>query len=417
MESKMDASALLNTLGVPTEVVSQIAEKLRLAREAHHQTIEAVAKELKLNVQVLESIENCHWDQLPPGAPGRSIIRLYARHLGTQLPEFDKFLEMKNTSEISSSYTNLEKIVECARNKHLEHMNGVQKLLYQGLNSFKKNKPRKVIEKKEYSNVVKAKKELEISPLEEKPNEPFVSAVSNMESNVAASLPPALPIANDRKKTHLLPISLGVIGIGIIAIAFMLSRRESDEFEQVENSIVFDNSSVNPETAVQSTSSFVEETNTENNASSSGESSHVVEESPADVVVKTPDVVPQTPAVAVQAPAVAAVQAPAVAAVQAPVAATQAIEQKIPTPSHLSMQKMKIDILSPVAIKIDTDEQSVFDGMAQPGVMTFEFRKDAKLRIQDSSKVKLSYAGWEGEQLSTYARKRVIVLRANRFAD
>lgn len=82
-----------------------------------------------------------------------------------------------------------------------------------------------------------------------------------------------------------------------------------------------------------------------------------------------------------------------------------------------SMQKMELDVLSPVGVRIEADGKQIVDGLTQPGKLNVEFEKRVVLVIQDSSQVKLTYAGWNNETLSPFARKRTIILNAKRFVE
>lgn len=345
MGSNMEMPVVLNTVGVTSEVASQIGEKLRAARQARGKNAEDISKELKLNLHFLNIIESGQWNELPCGAPGRAFVRLYARYLAVPLPEFEEFLELQKTVGLSNAQTNLDKLIECARLKQNQSANRFYKFIQSHLSSLAKLSVGKI------------------------------------------------KVPKIRKKNLILPISCGFLFICTIGTAFLFTKNQSDELDQFENSVVLDNAPI-------------EKAPVEN---------LVVENSPAEnaTAENKPMVSPiENPQVVLSAETSPMVSASPVENVQA--------QQEVPKAEQrtsLPAQKMKIDILSPVAIKVDTDERSVFDGIANPGRLTFEFQKNAKLLIQDSSKVKLSYAGWEEEQLSTYTRKRVIELSAQRFSD
>lgn len=395
MESKVDVPVSLNAVGIPNENAVQIAEKLRASRDLRHQNIESIAKELRLNPHTLENIESGRWDCLPQGAVGRSLVRLYAKYLAVPLPEFDKFLETPITSELSNTHTNLDKIIECARIKHLEQMNGIQRFFYQLFNNGNK-KVKKILttdEKQNLHSVHTSKEEKNSTTvLEQQAQQP------NVDKQVVHQ--EKIPTTSVYKKNWAIGGVFSFLMLVIIGTAFVLTRRDSDDLEQFENSVVLENTPI--------VSDISNQTNNLQNSSSIDEkTSDFVQEETQKGQVSSPTQVNNISNQIVHD------QAPTVAAVSQEETKVQPAPDKI----VVGIQKMKIDILSPVAIKVDTDEHSVFDGMANPGVMTFEFQKDAKLLIQDSSKVKLSYAGWNAEQLSTYARKRVIVLRAKRFIN
>lgn len=85
--------------------------------------------------------------------------------------------------------------------------------------------------------------------------------------------------------------------------------------------------------------------------------------------------------------------------------------------AKVSKENLSLTITSPVHIMLTADGKTVLNGVIEPNSLNFEFEKQATLVIEDSSKVKMTYAGWKNAQLSPVHRKRTIVLKAHSFKD
>ena len=69
-----------------------------------------------------------------------------------------------------------------------------------------------------------------------------------------------------------------------------------------------------------------------------------------------------------------------------------------------------------IDIQITADGKRVFSGKHNPGKVEVKFNKRAEIFVQDGSKAKLKYAGWDHGTLGQSGRKRRIVLNAESFA-
>lgn len=60
----------------------QVLERLRRAREEHGLDIDALAKQTRLRVHLLEAVEQGRWADLPRGVYARAVVRAYAEAVG-----------------------------------------------------------------------------------------------------------------------------------------------------------------------------------------------------------------------------------------------------------------------------------------------------------------------------------------------
>ena len=355
METKI-ATPQLNALGVSDEEARQIGLRLQQKREQNQtDSISDISKRLKLNTVYLEIIESGTWDNLPHSANGQGFVRLYAKELGVTLPEFDKFMDNQKSLVAPNRQTNLDKIVECARVKRLVHMNSYETMLLHTMTALKKMLTFKRPEQIETYAQPKAEPSLEI-------------AVTNEVQETVEER------HVDKKKLIILGSAIAFgIGITISTIVF-------------KNNALFLNTDVSDQTS-----------DTQDNFTNNQIEAQAIPD--VDVKVANPEPIAQVRQQVVNE------------AVQVAPQPSESIQGTI------GAQKLQLDILSPVSIQIETDGKQIIDGLTQPGIINLEFKNKAVLIVSDSSKVKLSYAGWNHELLSLGTRKRTIVLNAKSFGN
>lgn len=76
-----------------------------------------------------------------------------------------------------------------------------------------------------------------------------------------------------------------------------------------------------------------------------------------------------------------------------------------------------LTLLEPIEIQVTADGQRVYSGRHEAGKVDIKFSKRAEIFVQDGSKAKLKYSGWEHGALGQPGRKRRIVLNAEAFAS
>ncbi len=124
------------------------------------------------------------------------------------------------------------------------------------------------------------------------------------------------------------------------------------------------------------------------------------------VAIATADSAAQ--AVALQAEAV---KAPAIA----PAAAVEPPAPAAPVVAPSEIHKATLTITNEVGIQVISDGKKVISGVRPAGELPIEFRKSAEILVEDGSRVKLSYGGWEHGVLGHAGRKRRLVLNADAF--
>jgi hypothetical protein len=75
-----------------------------------------------------------------------------------------------------------------------------------------------------------------------------------------------------------------------------------------------------------------------------------------------------------------------------------------------------LTLSEPLEIQITADGKKVFSGKHNAGKVEIKFNKRAEIFVQDGSKARLKYAGWDHGTLGLAGRKRRIVLNAEKFA-
>jgi hypothetical protein len=75
-----------------------------------------------------------------------------------------------------------------------------------------------------------------------------------------------------------------------------------------------------------------------------------------------------------------------------------------------------LTLSEPLEIKITADGKKIFAGKHNAGKVEIKFNKRAEIIVQDGSKARLQYAGWDHGSLGLLGRKRRIVLNAEKFS-
>lgn len=75
-----------------------------------------------------------------------------------------------------------------------------------------------------------------------------------------------------------------------------------------------------------------------------------------------------------------------------------------------------LTLSEPIEIQINADGKKIYSGKHDAGKVDIKFNKRAEIFVQDGSKAKLKYAGWDHGALGQAGRKRRIVLNAETFA-
>jgi len=70
-----------------------------------------------------------------------------------------------------------------------------------------------------------------------------------------------------------------------------------------------------------------------------------------------------------------------------------------------------------IEIQVTADGQRIYSGRHEAGKVNIKFNKRAEIFVQDGSKARLKYAGWEHGALGQQGRKRRIVLNATPFSS
>ena len=76
-----------------------------------------------------------------------------------------------------------------------------------------------------------------------------------------------------------------------------------------------------------------------------------------------------------------------------------------------------LTLLEPTEIQIKADGQRVYAGLHAAGKIDIKFKKQAEIFVQDGSKARLKYSGWDHGLLGQPGRKRRILLNAQSFAN
>ncbi len=75
-----------------------------------------------------------------------------------------------------------------------------------------------------------------------------------------------------------------------------------------------------------------------------------------------------------------------------------------------------LTLSEPLEIQITADGKKIFAGKHNAGKVEIKFNKRAEIIVQDGSKARLQYAGWDHGSLGLLGRKRRIVLNAEKFS-
>lgn len=79
-----------------------LAEQLNLARKKTEKSLDEVARELNINIEYLEALENANFHTLPEGVYGRNFLKEYSDYLNLDTKEFLELFD----SEIKKNINN-----------------------------------------------------------------------------------------------------------------------------------------------------------------------------------------------------------------------------------------------------------------------------------------------------------------------
>ncbi|MFZ9520641.1 MAG: helix-turn-helix domain-containing protein [Silvanigrellaceae bacterium] len=74
-----------------------------------------------------------------------------------------------------------------------------------------------------------------------------------------------------------------------------------------------------------------------------------------------------------------------------------------------------LTLSEPIEIQVTADGQRIFSGKHEAGKVEIKFNRRAEIFVQDGSKARLKYSGWDHGALGQAGRKRRIVLNADAF--
>jgi len=97
----------------------------------------------------------------------------------------------------------------------------------------------------------------------------------------------------------------------------------------------------------------------------------------------------------------------------------QEASAETPSPSAVAMIGSTAAVLTlsePLEIQITADGKKIYSGTHNAGKVEIKFNKRAEIFVQDGSKARLKYAGWDHGTLGLAGRKRRIVLNAEKFS-
>jgi hypothetical protein len=80
----------LNALGFPESIAVAVGFRLKNKRLSLQLNESFISRKIKVREKYIVAIENGSWNILPSGLNGRGLIRLYAKELDMELPEFEK---------------------------------------------------------------------------------------------------------------------------------------------------------------------------------------------------------------------------------------------------------------------------------------------------------------------------------------
>ena len=107
--------------------------------------------------------------------------------------------------------------------------------------------------------------------------------------------------------------------------------------------------------------------------------------------------------------------APQAEAAKAPATVVEPQAPAAPVVALSEIHKATLTITNDVGIQVISDGKKVISGVRPAGELPIEFRKSAEILVEDGSRVKLSYGGWEHGVLGHAGRKRRLVLNADAF--
>lgn len=391
-----------SNLGLSHEMAISIGNRLKEAREQKSKTYKQIAAKIRIKESYLEAIELGNWDVLPAGINGRGFVRLYARELDVPLPEFDDFSQGKTQYQILAD--DYEKAIEVKHKK--EKKRGSKKA------KVEESSESKLIIDDVDSKISLVGKDQDKSELIEELNV-GMNGVSGKEDQ-GERKKSALKGKMTFKRIGLIALAAG-LAYGIFSFlsedhsVHMLSQsyenfksKFSSLFEKKEAIVA------EPEQAIAPASESLNQ----------------------GVVKSEPPQQPQQEQQTAQEQQITQQQQEQAAPQEQPVQQ----EQQVQTPQDSAQEPQqphenepsaptqvegiaKVDVLSPVEMKISADGKDVFSGIHNPGAVELSFTQKAEIVIADGSKVKLSYGGWDLGVLGTSGRKRKIILNAQSYQE
>lgn len=383
------------SLGLTHEMAVSIGNRLKEAREQKSKTHKQIAAKIRVKEGYLEAIELGNWDVLPAGVNGRGFVRLYARELDVSLPEFDDFSQGKTQYQILAD--DYEKAIEVKHKKEKKR-------------GSKKAKAEKPSESKLMIDDVDSK----ISLIGEDQDKSELVEELNVGMNGVSGKED-----QGEKKKSALKGKMTFKRVGLIALAAGLAYG------------IF--SFLNEDHSVHMLSQSYE--NFKSKFSSLFEKKEAIVAEPEQAIAPTSEslnqgVVKSEPPQQPQQEQQTAQQQEQAASQEQPVQQ----EQQVQTQQDLAQEPQqtdenepsaptqvegiaKVDVLSPVEMKISADGKDVFSGIHNPGAVELSFTQKAEIVIADGSKVKLSYGGWDLGVLGTSGRKRKIILNAQSYQE
>lgn len=386
-----------SSLGLTHETALSIGNRLKEAREQKSKTHKQIAAKIRVKEGYLEAIELGNWEVLPAGVNGRGFVRLYARELDVPLPEFDDFSQGKTQYQILAD--DYEKSIEVKHKK--EKKRGSKKakaeetpeskLIIDDVNS----KISLVGQNQDKSELIE---ELNVgmngaSRQEDKTEEKTSSLRGKMTVKKAGLVVLVAGLAygifsflSEEQSLHMLSQSYANFKSKFSslfenkeAIVAVPEQVIAPTTESLNQGVVKSESPQQPQQITQQQQEQEQQTQNEQNLTQEAQQPDHVAGSQEQA-----DTGPQTNSNSV---------APA----------TEGIA--------------KVDVLSPVEMKIFADGKDVFSGTHDPGAVEVSFTQKAEIVIADGSKVKLSYGGWDLGVLGTSGRKRKIILNAQSYQE
>jgi len=366
---------VLNSIGFTKEESINIGKRLKEKREKSLQiSTKDFAARTKIAEPIVCHIENGEWDLLPKNTVGRRFIQLYANELKFKIPEFEQFEKPEENLKNFVSSSNLDSMVAYLKKK-VEKRNR-NKLTALASSIFQSKR------KDTAENSTTPKKN---------PPPQSVKSDSKTPKTLAKTRETIKKIKvsakGGSKKSGLKWVLSGGFATLVVGAALFSMKTINDH----SNDIVLD-----------STVDSVSNNDPLIGAESVDDQNYKNLNEPKTEVQDTESTKKLTTDTLTSEENIA----------EADISGKNSIETPV-----IQSKKLKIKIVSPVKIKFLADGKMLFEGLSQTNSIDTEIQEKALLVIQDSSKVTLSFAGWENELLSPVKRKRTILLNANPFED